>query len=122
MIKKADIALFFISLIIGLAVSYFTFTGSQAGDQVKITVAGQLYGTYPLNEDREIEVAQNGHLNNIIIKDGVVSMASSDCKNQICVNTRPISHTKDSIVCLPNKVMVEIEARNGGGDVDVITG
>ena len=122
MIKKADIALFFIILIIGLAVSYFTFTGSQAGDQVKITVAGQLYGTYPLNEDREIEVAQNGHLNNIIIKDGVVSMASSDCKNQICVNTRPISHTKDSIVCLPNKVMVVIEARNGGGDVDVITG
>ena len=58
MIKKADIALFFIILIIGLAVSYFTFTGSQAGDQVKITVAGQLYGTYPLNEDREIEVAQ----------------------------------------------------------------
>ena len=121
-IKKADIALFFIILIIGLAVSYFTFTGSQAGDQVKITVAGQLYGTYPLTEDREIEVAQNGHLNNIIIKDGVVSMASSDCKNQICVNTRPISHTKDSIVCLPNKVMVETEARNGGGDVDVITG
>lgn len=122
MIKKADVALFFIILILGLAISYFTFTGKQAGDQVKITVEGRLYGTYSIDEDKEIEVEQNGHINNIIIKDGVVSMASSDCRNQICVNTRPISHTKDSIVCLPNKVMVEIESLDGGGDVDVITG
>lgn len=122
MIKKADIALFFIILISGLAISYFTFVGSEEGDVVKITVDGQLYGTYSINNDCDIEVSQDGHINHIIIKDGVVSMASSDCSNQICVNTKPISHTKDSIVCLPNKVVVEIISKQGGGDVDVITG
>lgn len=81
-----------------------------------------MYATYPLDEDREIEVAQNGHINNITIKDGVVSMDYSDCANQVCVNTRPISQTKDSIVCLPNKVIVEITAENGRSDFDVITG
>lgn len=122
MIKKADVALFFIILIFGLAVSYFTFTGNLTGDKVKVTVDGKLYGYYPLGEDREVEISHSGHTNNIIIKDGVVSMAYSSCANQVCVNTGPVSHTKDSIVCLPNKVMVEIEAENGGGDVDVITG
>lgn len=123
MIKKADIALFFVILISGLLISYFTFTGNNPGDKVTVTVDGSLYGTYSLSEDREIEVAQNNHINHIIIKDGKVSMASSDCSNQICVNTKPISHTKDSIACLPNKVMIEIESsKSGGGDVDVITG
>ena len=109
MIKKADIVLFFAILIIGLAISYFSLTGNQEGDNVVITVDGQMYATYPLDEDREIEVAQNGHINNITIK-------------EVCVNTRPISQTKDSIVCLPNKVIVEITAENGRSDFDVITG
>lgn len=122
MIKKADIVLFFAILIIGLAISYFSLTGNQEGDNVVITVDGQMYATYPPDEDREIEVAQNGHINNITIKDGVVSMDYSDCANQVCVNTRPISQTKDSIVCLPNKVIVEITAENGRSDFDVITG
>lgn len=122
MIKKADIALFFIILIFGLAVSYFSLAGNVGGDSVRVSVDGKLYGVYDLHEDREIEVKQNGHTNNIIIKDGVVSMASSDCANQICVNTKPISETKDSIACLPNKVLIEIESKSNGGDVDVITG
>ena len=63
MIKKADIVLFFAILIIGLAISYFSLTGNQEGDNVVITVDGQMYATYPLDEDREIEVAQNGHIN-----------------------------------------------------------
>ncbi len=122
MIKKADITLFFIILIIGLGISYFTLTGSQSGDKVKISADGSVYGIYDLNEDKEIKIAQNGHLNYIIIKDGCVSMASSDCKNQVCVHAGAISETKDSIACLPNKVLIEIESDSKGGDVDVITG
>lgn len=35
-------------------------------------------------------------------------MSYSDCKNQICVEDGKISRTNQSIVCLPNKVVVEI--------------
>lgn len=122
MIKKADIVLFFVILISGLAISYFSLMGNEDGDNVVITVDNEIYATYPLNEDREVDISQNGHLNHITIKDGVVSMTYSDCANQVCVNTRPISQTKDSIVCLPNRVIVEITSEGGGGDFDVITG
>ena len=88
------------------------------------TVDGKLYGTYPLSQDQTIQVVQeNGHHNDITIKDGQVSMTFSDCRNQICVESGAISHTKDTIVCLPNKVVIEITGRNGDDSgVDIITG
>ena len=47
-------------------------------------------------------------------------MESSTCKNQICVEHGKISLKGDSIVCLPNRVVVEIEGE--GGEADVISG
>jgi len=120
MIKKADIALFFIILIFGLALSWFSFTGDLDGDKVLITVDGKDYGIYSLYEDQEIEVTQKGHTNHITIKGGKVSMSYSTCANQICVNTRAASQSKETIVCLPNKVMIEITGQQGGG-ADVIS-
>lgn len=119
MIKKADIALFFIILILGLAASWFSVAGSTAGSKVIITVDGEIFGTYDINENQTIEVKQNGHINNITIKDGFVSMTYSDCNNQVCVHTGAIKESKDSIVCLPNKVMVEVSSE--GGHVDVVS-
>lgn len=120
MIKKADIALFFVILIFGLALSWFTLTMNTDGDKVVVTVDGEPYGIYSLFKEQTIEVKQETCTNYITIKDGHVSMESSTCKNQVCVNTGAISETKDSIVCLPNKVMVEIKSEGGG--TDVITG
>jgi hypothetical protein len=122
MIKKADIALFFIILILGLAVSFLSLRGNSDGNKVIVTVNGEIYGTYDLSKDQIIEISQNDHTNNITIKDGTVSMSYSDCKNQTCVNTGSISQTKDTIACLPNKVLIEIENTSQGGDVDVISG
>ena len=124
MIKKADIVLFILILIFGLAVSWWSLTTNISGDKAIVTVDGDLYGTYSLLEDQIIEVVQaDGHTNYITIKDGTVSMAYSTCKNQVCVNAGAISETKDSIVCLPNKVMIEIQgSKPKGGGADVITG
>ena len=124
MIKKADIVLFILILIFGGTVSWWSLTTNSAGDRAIVTVDGELYGTYSLSEDQTIEVVQDGgHTNHITIKDGTVSMTYSTCKNQVCVDTGVISETKDSIVCLPNKVMIEIRgSKSEGGGADVITG
>lgn len=121
MIKKADIILFLIILIFGFAVTWWSLSGSTDGQYVRITIAGESYGTYSLDQDQEIDIIQDGHHNHITIKNGEVSMTFSDCKNQVCVNTGAISQTKDTIVCLPNKVLIEIQSQQGG-NVDVITG
>ncbi len=116
MIRKADIILAIILIVLGMIVSY-TFTyDNDTGNTVSITVNGDSYARYPLSEDREIEIAQNDHTNKITIKDGHVSMTVSDCANQDCVLHHAISRTAETIVCLPNKVIVEIEGGESGFD------
>lgn len=124
MIKKADIILLIVILAVGIPMSVLSLTAGTGGDKVKISTDGQVYGIYPLNEDCEIDVTEDGHTNHITIKDGQVSMSYSTCRNQVCVNTGAISQTKDAIVCLPNRVVVEIisSEKEKGGDADVISG
>ena len=124
MIKKADIILLIVILAGGIPLAVLSLSSGTGGDKVKISLNGKVYGTYPLHEDRVIEVSEDGHTNHITIKDGQVSMSYSTCRNQVCVNTGAISETKDAIVCLPNRVVVEIiSSVNGkGGDADVISG
>ena len=124
MIKKADIILLIVILAVGIPMSVLSLTAGTGGDKVKISADGQVYGIYPLDEDGEIEVTEDGHTNHITIKDGQVSMSYSTCRNQVCVNTGAISHSKDAIVCLPNRVVVEIisSGKGKGGGADVISG
>lgn len=46
-------------------------------------------------------------------------MKSADCKNQHCVLHAPIRYGNEQIVCLPNKVLVEIED-NGESEIDTV--
>ena len=121
MIKKADIILFILILVLGLGVSWWSLAGNSAGDKVVVSVNGETYGIYDLDKNQEITVSQNGHTNHIIIKDGICQMDSSSCKNQVCVDTGAISRVNSTIVCLPNKVVVTIKGKEKGGDVDVIS-
>ncbi len=44
----------------------------------------------------------------LIIKEGEAYMQEADCPNQICVHHSPVSHKGETIVCLPNRVIIEI--------------
>ena len=68
------------------------------------------FGTYLLSEDRTVSVNET---NIVLITEGTVSMESADCPDQICVHHQRIKRSGESIICLPNKVVVSIE---GGGE------
>lgn len=46
--------------------------------------------------------------NLLCITAGSVRMESADCRDQICVHHKPISGSRESIICLPHKLVVEI--------------
>ncbi len=60
------------------------------------------------NESITVNYTVKTDTNTIVIKDGVVYMEDASCKNQVCINSGKISRKGESIVCLPNKVLVEI--------------
>lgn len=78
---------------------------SKQGSRVVIKQDNQIIYDKSINLNETVDTGTN----TVVIKDGVVYMSDASCKNQICVNTGKISKKGESIVCLPNKVIVEIE-------------
>lgn len=98
-------------LISAIALICFLAT-RQTGEQVTVNLNGKHYASYPLSEDREETIrsgAAGEGVNVLIIRDGQAWIADADCPDLICVHHRPISHEGQTIVCLPNKLVVAIE-------------
>lgn len=86
---------------------------SKPGSYVEITVDGELYGVYSLSEDREIDI--NG-ANLLIIEGGKAYMKEASCPNHTCISRGAVSKSGQSIICLPNKVVVTVKGDRGGAD------
>lgn len=89
----------------------YLFVFRSGGDTVKITVDGALYGVYSLSSDRTVDIVtgENGeHLNRLVISGGKARMETADCPDGICVAHHPIFRDGESIVCLPNRVVVTV--------------
>ena len=119
-LRKADILLFFFFLALAALIAALPLVHVSGGsdEKTRSICGGELVCIYLLEKDIEIKVKHDGHLNIVSIKNKKVYMEYSDCRNQICVHTGEITRPGDTIVCLPNYVIVEITGNEGGGDED----
>ena len=85
-----------------------------------VTTSGQVYGSYDLSQDQEIVIQTDGHQNKITINQGVAQITEADCHNHLCIKQGGISKINQSIVCLPNRVVVRIIGEEA--EVDAISG
>ena len=64
-----------------------------------------------------------GGTNTCVIANGIVSMTEADCTDLICVHTKSIDARGGTIVCMPNRVVLEIVDPRGDGDTpDAVAG
>lgn len=122
--KKNDILLIGVILVLALAayvgVSIFQDATTYNAEAL-VLIDGEEYGRFPLDTDvvERIELP-DGSYNVLVIEEGKADVTEASCPDGICVNHRAVSRQKQSITCLPNKLVVEI--RNGEeSDVDAIT-
>lgn len=101
-------ALLTLILLSALAVLLFR----TEGDTVIVSVDGNNYGEYPLNTDAEIEIKNVDGYNVLVIKDGEAYVRDASCPDGICSSHRPIRFNGQSIICLPNKVVIEIRSQD----------
>lgn len=97
------VALFIVVLTAVLSAVLLLFAGG--GTTVTVKQNNKTVYSGDLSDDTTVELEGN----TVVIKDKTAYVKKADCKNQICVHTGKISKTGESIVCLPNKVTVEIE-------------
>lgn len=118
-ISKNDI--WFITVLLAVVLSGSLFLHrfySREGGQVVVSVDGQVYGSYSLETDQEIPITIDGKVTNVlVIEDGMADMVEADCPDKLCVHQRAISKNNETIVCLPNRVVVEVtESEEDGFD------
>jgi hypothetical protein len=58
---------------------------------------------------QEVDIVIDGVTTNVlVIEDGKADMTDADCPDRLCVHQRAISRNNETIVCLPNKVVVQV--------------
>lgn len=122
--KKGDLIVIIVILIIASAALVGKFFIGQSFDEKRIVITKDQVVLYdmPLSENTndEIKVEANGEYNLIVIENGIVNIFEANCDNQICVEDGEISEVGDILVCLPNKVTVEIKGEKTS-EIDVIS-
>ena len=98
---------FLVLFCIGVCIAVYK-GGAVEGSTITITVDGIEYGTYSLWEEQTITVGEGDTINIIEIKDGEAFMVEASCPDQLCVDQKEISYDKESIICLPNKVVITV--------------
>lgn len=117
--KKGDKALFVIFLL-SLALSGIFFLQRKFAEEknlhAEIMQDSRIVRTIELKkgESYDIPIKADG-FNLISVRDGSISITSSDCRNEDCMKMGTISHGGESIICLPNRLSIRI---SGSSEVD----
>ncbi len=108
--KKWDVIIFITAFVIFLCLTILMIYNKQEGGVVIVSVDGVQKAVYPLNEDRSVRI--NGYddgYNELVIKDHRAFITDADCPDKSCVHQKPIGMDHETIICLPHRVVIEIE-------------
>jgi len=117
--KKNDIILVMVLLLLAgaayMGLSYYQTATTGKDGKAVIYIDGVKHSEYPLKEDREFTITfDDGGMNVVKIEAGYADVISASCPDKTCVNHRKINKNGQTIVCLPHKLVVQIE--NGESD------
>ena len=115
---KRDIMLI-ATLIIVCAAAFLIINFVVKKDDITavVKVDGNIVYMLPLDKNASVTVeGYQGGSNTVVIENGTVYMKDADCPDKLCEKTGKISKNGETIVCLPHRVVVEIQG--GEGNVD----
>ena len=111
--KKKDIILIAAVLAISLISLVAIKMTQKDGKEVTVTVEGKEVYKTSIKKDQIYQIPEKNGTNVMQIKDGKVTMKKADCKDQICADHKAIEKSGETIVCLPHKVVIEIQSEDG---------
>lgn len=108
---KNDLVLILILLTVALSAFFIIESLREDGVSVRVTVNGELAAEYLLSRDGEYVL--NGGTNVLVISNGEAYVKEASCPDGLCINQGKISLSGERIVCLPNRVMIEVIGDDG---------
>ena len=86
----------------------------KKGEYAEIFVDGKQVQTLSLDQDQTVEL----DCLQVVVQGGKVWVKDADCPDKICEKKGTIFRKGESIVCLPNRVVIKI---SGEGEVEAIS-
>ena len=121
--KRNDIILAAAILIIAVVGLLFVNVTKESGSSIVVKIDGVEKFKYSLSENITQEIItgdKNEYTNTLVIKDGKACVSNANCPDGICVEHRGISYVGETIVCLPHKVVVEVQKEETNQDLDAV--
>ncbi len=120
---KRDV-IFLAGMLVTGALLFFMFRMNRAqGEMVVVRVSGREYGSYDLDMDQTVEIqGKDGGTNLLVIRDKAASITEASCPDLLCVHQKEVRREGESIICLPNEVVVEITGGKEEPGYDAIAG
>ena len=118
---KNDILLVLAVLILGGVFLVYTEFFRPKGAEVIVSVDGVEQRPLPLAENNFVVIGDEENYNVLVISNGEAYIEEASCPDNICVKSGKVSLEGETIVCLPNKVVISIEGGKSSG-LDGIAG
>ena len=116
--KKKDIILIAAVLAISLISLAAIKMTQKDGKEVIVTVDGKEVYKTSIKKDQIYQIPEKNGTNVMQIKDGKVTMIEATCPDHYCMKQKAVDEHGGSIICLPNKVVIEGENTAEDSDSD----
>lgn len=100
-----ETAVIFLLLLSGVISLVLVNVFAEVGTVVSVSVDGEPLAEYSLFVDGVYEIGEG---NVLTVSSGAAYMSYADCPDGTCKRMGRISQIGEKIICLPNRVMVEI--------------
>lgn len=116
---RNDIILFTALLALSVLLLILGNLDSKGGGATVTDSQGRVY-TFNLYENEDIRIETDLGYNVISVHDGKICVSDADCPDCSCVKQGGINKKGDKIVCLPHKLIVEVDSEDNT-ELDSIT-
>lgn len=118
-VRAADIILIAVITVSSLLfLTIPSLTRNETGAEAEIILNGKTYAVLPLDKDTRLEIKNVG---TVVVSGGSVHIENASCKDKLCEKTGSINHKNQTIICLPNKLIIRIIS-DDDSEVDGIAG
>ncbi len=118
--KRTDLIIITILLFAGIFFALIYFLSRSEGGVVCVKIGDNVVDRISLSEDIEKTYHIDDEENTLVIKDGEAYVINASCPDKLCEKMGAISHTNETIVCLPHKFFVTIEGGEAA-EFDAVT-
>lgn len=117
MFKKLDIIIIVTLMVLSFIpeIVFGLMVGKEYNSTyAEITMAGKLYKNVNLSAHKGKDIIElESKYGNIVVevKDNNIGIIETTCTDKICMHPEYINKPGESLVCLPNRVMIEIKGK-----------